>query len=58
MSNHGVQKDIANLQYKVVTGESDKPLIEVEFQGRTKKMSPEEVSAMVRAHTTTHTWRR
>ena len=49
MSNTGVQKDISNLQYKVGTSvEGDKPLIEVEFQGRKKMISPEEISAMVR----------
>jgi len=33
--------------FKVVQGSSDKPMIEVEFQGQTKKFAPEEISSMV-----------
>jgi actin-like ATPase involved in cell morphogenesis len=47
MSNPGVLTDIERFQYKVKCGASDKPVIEVDYQGRKKSFAPEEVSAMV-----------
>jgi len=42
-----VQDDIKLWPFKVVQGPGDKPLIEVEYMGATKKFMPEEISAMV-----------
>ncbi|KAI8866723.1 HSP70-domain-containing protein [Ramicandelaber brevisporus] len=42
-----VQKDMESWPFKVVDDESNSPLIEVEFQGETKKFSPQEISSMV-----------
>ena len=39
--------DIEKFQYKVRAGEGDKPVIEVDYQGRKKAFAPEEISAMV-----------
>ena len=47
MSNPGVMSDIEKFQYKVKTGAGDKPVIEVDYQGRKKAFAPEEISAMV-----------
>lgn len=42
-----VQADMKLWPFKVVKGDNDKPLIEVEFKGETKQFSAEEISAMV-----------
>mmetsp|Transcript_51950 Transcript_51950/g.123674 ORF Transcript_51950/g.123674 Transcript_51950/m.123674 type:complete len:707 (-) Transcript_51950:80-2200(-) len=42
-----VQADMKNWPFKVVAGPEDKPMIEVQYQGKTKKFHPEEISAMV-----------
>ncbi|CAE7491957.1 unnamed protein product [Symbiodinium natans] len=42
-----VQADMKHWPFKVVRGKDDKPLVEVQFQGKTKQFHPEEVSAMV-----------
>mmetsp|Transcript_44551 Transcript_44551/g.102868 ORF Transcript_44551/g.102868 Transcript_44551/m.102868 type:complete len:702 (-) Transcript_44551:52-2157(-) len=42
-----VQADMKNWPFKVVAGNDDKPLIEVKYQGSTKRFHPEEISAMV-----------
>jgi len=42
-----VQADMKLWPFKVVQGDNDKPLIEVEFKGETKQFSAEEISAMV-----------
>ena len=42
-----VQEDVKDLSYKVVSGKSDKAVIEVEFKGETKRFEPEEISSMV-----------
>ena len=47
MSSEGVMADIEKFQYKVRAGEGDKPVIEVDYQGRKKAFAPEEISAMV-----------
>jgi L1 cell adhesion molecule like protein len=42
-----VQSDMALWPFKVVKGDADKPMIEVEFKGETKRFAAEEISAMV-----------
>lgn len=42
-----VQKDMKQFSYTVVRGASEKPEIEVEFKGETKRLRPEEVGAAV-----------
>lgn len=42
-----VQKDMKQFSYKVVKGQYDKPEIEVDFKGETKRMRPEEIGAAV-----------
>lgn len=42
-----VQSDMKHWPFKVVRGAGDKPMIEVQFQGKTKQFHPEEISAMV-----------
>ena len=46
-SDSKVQEDIKSWPFKVVSGMSDKPSIEVEFKGETKRFEPEEISSMV-----------
>jgi len=42
-----VQADMKHWPFKVVRGDGGKPMIEVVFQGETKRFHPEEISAMV-----------
>lgn len=42
-----VQKDIQQFSYNVVRGAHDKPEIEVDFKGETKRYRPEEIGAAV-----------
>jgi heat shock 70kDa protein 1/2/6/8 len=42
-----VQRDIKQFSYKVVKGQENKPEIEVDFKGETKRMRPEEIGAAV-----------
>lgn len=42
-----MQADMKLWPFKVVRGDGDKPLIEVEYKSETKTFSPEEISAMV-----------
>jgi len=42
-----VQEYIKHWSFKVVQGQNDKPMIEVEYQNKTKQFAPEEISAMV-----------
>jgi L1 cell adhesion molecule like protein len=42
-----VQADMKLWPFKVVAGPNDKPMIEVQYMGETKKFHPEEISAMV-----------
>jgi heat shock protein 1/8 len=42
-----VQRDINLVSYNVVRGSGDKPEIEVDFKGETKRMRPEEIGAAV-----------
>jgi heat shock protein 1/8 len=44
-SDQKVQEDIKDLSYKVVSGKSDKAVVEVEFKGDTKRFEPEEISS-------------
>ena len=46
-SDQVIQEDMKELSYKVVSGQSDKATIEVEFKGETKRFEPEEISSMV-----------
>ena len=46
-SDQQVQDDMKDWSYKVISGASDKPMIEVDFNGETKQFSAEEVSSMV-----------
>lgn len=42
-----VKKDAKHFPFKIVKGDQDKCLIEVEFKGECKRFSPEEISSMV-----------
>jgi len=42
-----VQADKKLWPFSIIQGQNDKPMIEVEYQGETKKFFPEEISAMV-----------
>jgi len=42
-----VQQDMKHWPFKVVKGDGNKPMIEVKFQGQTRRFHPEEISAMV-----------
>ena len=46
-SDQQVQDDMKDWSYKVISGDADKPMIEVDFNGETKQFSAEEVSSMV-----------
>lgn len=46
-SDSKVQQDIKDWSFKVVSGEADKPTIEVDFKGEKKRFEPEEISSMV-----------
>ena len=46
-SDPKVQEDIRGWSFKVVPGVADKPSIEVDFKGETKRFEPEEISSMV-----------
>jgi L1 cell adhesion molecule like protein len=42
-----VQEELKHLPYKVVRTDGDKCEVEVEYQGKTKRFSPEQISAMI-----------
>ena len=46
-SDQQVQDDMKDWSYKVISGDADKPMIKVDFNGETKQFSAEEVSSMV-----------
>lgn len=46
-SDPSVQADLKHLAYNVVPDENDKPLIEVEYMGETKRFHPEQISSMI-----------
>ena len=46
-SDSKVQEDVKSWPFKVVSGTADKPSIEVDFKGETKRFEPEEISSMV-----------
>lgn len=46
-SDSKVQEDIKDWPFKVVSGQGDKPIIEVDFKGDKKRFEPEEISSMV-----------
>ena len=46
-SDPKVQEDIKGWSFKVVPGVADKPSIEADFKGETKRFEPEEISSMV-----------
>jgi molecular chaperone DnaK (HSP70) len=43
----GVEQDISKMQYTVLKGDDDKPMVQVVIKGEKKLFAPEEVSAMV-----------
>ena len=46
-SDVSVQNDMKHFPFKVVKGAGDKPTIEAEYKGETKRFTPEEVSSMI-----------
>ena len=42
-----VQNDMKSWPFKVVSGDEDKPKIQVQYKGETKTFLPEEISSMV-----------
>ena len=42
-----VQEDMKHWSFEVVRGDGDKPLIQVEFKGETKRFTPEVISSVV-----------
>merc|ERR1712100_648250 len=46
-SDPQIQADIKDWSYKVVCGDAEKPMIQVEFHGEEKKFSAEEISSMI-----------
>ncbi|GJN08289.1 hypothetical protein PR202_ga26195 [Eleusine coracana subsp. coracana] len=48
-SDESVQEDIKSWPFKVVAGLEDFPMVEVNYQGKEKQFTPEEISAMVLA---------
>jgi len=47
--DHGVEEDISKMQYKVIKGEENKPLVSVTVKGEEQTFAPEEFSAMILA---------
>jgi heat shock protein 1/8 len=45
--NRGAQEDMKLWPFRVVQGPADKPLVDVEYMGESKRFAPEEISAMV-----------
>ncbi|KAK3310210.1 hsp70-like protein [Chaetomium strumarium] len=46
-SDKAVQADIKHMPFKVIAGQGDKPVVEVDVGGDTRRFTPEEISAMV-----------
>ncbi|KAK4242640.1 78 kDa glucose-regulated protein [Achaetomium macrosporum] len=46
-SDKAVQADIKHMPFKVIAGQGDKPVVEVDVGGDTRQFTPEEISAMV-----------
>ena len=46
-TDSAVQSDMKHWPFKVISGAGDKPMIEIQFKGETKKFQPEEISSMV-----------
>jgi len=46
-SDAAVQSDMKHWPFKVIRGDNDKPMIEVDYKGETKTFSAEEISSMV-----------
>jgi heat shock protein 1/8 len=46
-SDTSVRRDSKNWPFKVVADDRDRPYVEVQFNGETRKFSPEEISSMV-----------
>ncbi|ELP88951.1 heat shock protein 70, putative [Entamoeba invadens IP1] len=46
-SDPAIQEDMKHWSFTVVNDGNDKPLIQVEYKGETKKFTPEEISSMV-----------
>jgi len=47
MSEKSVQHDMSHWPFKVINDGTDRPLIQIEFMGETKRFKPEEISAML-----------
>ncbi|ELP93746.1 heat shock protein, putative [Entamoeba invadens IP1] len=48
-SDPAIQEDMKHWSFTVVNNGNDKPVIQVEYKGETKKFTPEEISSMVLA---------
>ena len=46
-SDAEVQEDIQTFPFNAIDDGNDRPLIEVQFRGETRRFAPEEISAMV-----------
>ena len=46
-SDPTVQSDMKHWPFKVIRGNNDKPIIQLEYKGETKKFTPEQISAMI-----------
>ena len=46
-ADSAVQSDIKHFPYTVISGENDKPMIQVNYKGEEKQFSSEEISSMV-----------
>lgn len=46
-SDSAVQSDMKHWPFKVIRGDNDKPMIQVDYKGETKTFSAEEISSMV-----------
>jgi molecular chaperone DnaK (HSP70) len=46
-SDPGVQADLKHFSYKVIEGDDNKPLIEVEYMNEIKHFHPEQISSMI-----------
>ena len=46
-SDEGLQEDLKHFPFKIIGDTNDKPLIEVQYMGETKRFSAEEISSMI-----------
>jgi L1 cell adhesion molecule like protein len=50
MGEESVKNDVKHFPFEVVSGEGNKPVINVEYMGEQKQMRPEEISSMILQH--------